>query len=406
VSDPRRILIATDVPFWNRSTGAEQRIAALARVCSSPPFSLSVFFLGSADRANRFSMGLPGATLYRFRPGRRWPAWFARWRCRRGRTAAGTTASGTARTLEDYCWPEAAGQFRSLVRSLRPDAIVFEYVTMAYLAESIRSVSAGQPRRPTLILDSHDVLHERCRQFRAAGRDHWLEIDERQEIAAAQSFDLILAIQEAEGEWFRRHVPSAEVLVIGHSFDFSEVRIAHREDSGAGVVLGYFGSRNESNVDAIGAFVEQAWPAVRAAQPATQLLIGGTVNDAPAVSALSSSAGVRCVREFPSVGDFYAQIDIAINPVRFGTGLKIKNVEALAYGRPLVTTAGGCLGIPAAFGGCCRGAADVASMSELLLEWIRDPALRRARSRQAEETAKRELSDLAVWSELRRRLMA
>ena len=34
----------------------------------------------------------------------------------------------------------------------------------------------------------------------------------------------------------------------------------------------------------------------------------------------------------------YQNADIAINPIRFGSGLKIKNVEAMSYGIPLITT--------------------------------------------------------------------
>ena len=44
--------------------------------------------------------------------------------------------------------------------------------------------------------------------------------------------------------------------------------------------------------------------------------------------------------------EFYRQIDVAINPVEFGTGLKIKTCEALAYGVPTVTTVHGSHAIP------------------------------------------------------------
>ncbi len=45
------------------------------------------------------------------------------------------------------------------------------------------------------------------------------------------------------------------------------------------------------------------------------------------------------------LGAVYRDTDIAINPVRFGAGLKIKTVEALASGLPLVTTAEGARGL-------------------------------------------------------------
>jgi glycosyltransferase involved in cell wall biosynthesis len=36
---------------------------------------------------------------------------------------------------------------------------------------------------------------------------------------------------------------------------------------------------------------------------------------------------------------------VVINPISTGTGLKIKNIEALGYGKPLVTTSVGAVGM-------------------------------------------------------------
>ena len=41
---------------------------------------------------------------------------------------------------------------------------------------------------------------------------------------------------------------------------------------------------------------------------------------------------------------FYRNIDVVVNPIEFGSGLKIKNVEAIAYGKPLITTPHGANG--------------------------------------------------------------
>ena len=41
---------------------------------------------------------------------------------------------------------------------------------------------------------------------------------------------------------------------------------------------------------------------------------------------------------------FYLNIDVVVNPIEFGSGLKIKNVEAIAYGKPLITTPHGANG--------------------------------------------------------------
>lgn len=46
-----------------------------------------------------------------------------------------------------------------------------------------------------------------------------------------------------------------------------------------------------------------------------------------------------------SIDNIYSNIDIVINPVRCGAGLKIKNIEALGHGLPLITTSNGSAGI-------------------------------------------------------------
>ena len=75
----------------------------------------------------------------------------------------------------------------------------------------------------------------------------------------------------------------------------------------------------------------------------------------------------------PRLSDIYAQIDIAINPVYWGAGLKIKTVEAMANGLPLVTTAEGARGLRPLAGKAFLVAADresfVAGLNELIADF-------------------------------------
>lgn len=45
------------------------------------------------------------------------------------------------------------------------------------------------------------------------------------------------------------------------------------------------------------------------------------------------------------IEDVYSEIDISINPVRYGSGVKIKTLEAMAHGVPVVTTTEGARGL-------------------------------------------------------------
>ena len=67
-----------------------------------------------------------------------------------------------------------------------------------------------------------------------------------------------------------------------------------------------------------------------------ELVIAGDVAEGLQRLLSTDLPGVRYLGKVARVEDFYAEIDIAINPVRFGSGIKIKSIEALWYGRPLI----------------------------------------------------------------------
>ncbi|NRB47195.1 MAG: glycosyltransferase family 4 protein [Saprospiraceae bacterium] len=52
----------------------------------------------------------------------------------------------------------------------------------------------------------------------------------------------------------------------------------------------------------------------------------------------------------PNLQSIFNDIDIMINPVQMGAGLKIKSVEAMANGLPLVTTTHSATGLMKAKG--------------------------------------------------------
>jgi glycosyltransferase involved in cell wall biosynthesis len=76
----------------------------------------------------------------------------------------------------------------------------------------------------------------------------------------------------------------------------------------------------------------------------------------------------------PDAEDFYRAVECVLNPMAGGTGLKIKTVEALAAGLPVLGTRDAFAGLPAEHPG--HGAADVASLVELMREYRRSEAFR------------------------------
>ncbi len=106
------------------------------------------------------------------------------------------------------------------------------------------------------------------------------------------------------------------------------------------------GFAHPPNVDGALWFVRDIFPRIRAAMPAARLRIVGS-RPTPAVLALVGDG----ITMHPDVSDtaltaFYAASRIAVVPLRFGAGVKLKVVEALRDGLPLITTSIGAQGLP------------------------------------------------------------
>ena len=91
------------------------------------------------------------------------------------------------------------------------------------------------------------------------------------------------------------------------------------------------------NVDAIEFLVREIWPLVRSVYPDAELLIAGR-NPTPAVIAYDGRSGVVVRANVPNVFSLLRQSQVSIAPMRFGSGVKNKVLEAWASGIPVVLT--------------------------------------------------------------------
>jgi glycosyltransferase involved in cell wall biosynthesis len=110
-------------------------------------------------------------------------------------------------------------------------------------------------------------------------------------------------------------------------------------------VLLFVGSLTyEPNVDALERFVADVLPAVRRAVPEAVLRIVGQGRE-PRVERLATVEGVELVGEVSSVSPELARAAVSVVPLRFGGGTRIKILEALAHGVPVVSTTAGAEGL-------------------------------------------------------------
>jgi glycosyltransferase involved in cell wall biosynthesis len=99
------------------------------------------------------------------------------------------------------------------------------------------------------------------------------------------------------------------------------------------------------NSDAAAWFASEIWPLVRAAIPAAVLRIVGRA-PTPAVKQLARLPGVTVTGAVPNVAPELAGATVAVAPVRLGSGMLTKVLEAMAVGTPVVATSKAFEGLP------------------------------------------------------------
>ncbi len=102
------------------------------------------------------------------------------------------------------------------------------------------------------------------------------------------------------------------------------------------------------NVRGLRWFIEDVWPLVLARRPQTRLRIvgrGATYENLP----FARHDGIRLVANVPSVKPWFESAAVSVVPVLFAGGTRIKIVESLGYGTPVVATRVGAAGLTDAF---------------------------------------------------------
>ena len=127
------------------------------------------------------------------------------------------------------------------------------------------------------------------------------------------------------------------------------------------------------NHDGMRWFVGEVWPLIRRARPAARLLITGDHGELP----LPPAAGVERTGLVDDVRPLLSGAWLAIAPIFAGGGTRLKILEAMAAGTPVVATTKGVEGIAAVAGEHVLLADEPAAFAAHVVALLSDSALRR-----------------------------
>jgi len=139
---------------------------------------------------------------------------------------------------------------------------------------------------------------------------------------------------------------------------------------------------NLANRDGLDWFLARVWPRVRQRLANVELrLAGSSMPD----SFRAPGNGIVGLGHVGDMARVFAQYRVFVSPIRYGTGIKTKNVAALAHGIPIVTSTIGAEGIQLCDGETVSIADDEDAFVEAVVRLYQDDALWRRRAKAGRE---------------------
>jgi glycosyltransferase involved in cell wall biosynthesis len=311
---------------------------------------------------------------------------------RRLRAYARIPAPRTERMEDAFCPPSFLKEVRRVCRRVKPDAFIAQYIFMTRCFSLL-------PHNTLKVIDCIDVFSRKKDKVLAYGIDDSLAMDPGEEAPLLHRGELVIAIQDEEREAIRKMIPDRKVITVGIDFDLPQA--ANAPDSADPNALLFVASGNRLNNRGLREFLERSWPSIRAQCPNAQLRVVGKVK--PGIDA---PTGVSLLGFVLNLEQEYRRAALVINPVIAGTGLKIKTVEALSRGKPLVAFPNGVEGIPNSSPPAFLLARDWPEFSRESIRALTSSELRQGLGAAARKLVEERFATEAVYRDLGRELEA
>ena len=225
-----------------------------------------------------------------------------------------------------------------------PDVVVVDFPQAAVLTPG--------PFGTRSVMFTHNVeteiLERHAQMARGLRRPIWRQQARKMqafEQATLRRFDTVVAVSARDGKMLEQRFGLRNVALIDTGVDLEFYGFhAPAEQADTVVFSGAMDSR--SNIDGIEFLLDEVWPHVAAARPRARMLVVGR-NPPAALVARAKQLGLQW--EFTGfVDDIRPHVlrgDVSVIPLRVGSGTRLKAFEAMALGRPVVSTTLGVEGL-------------------------------------------------------------
>lgn len=263
------------------------------------------------------------------------------------------------------------------------DAVMVEYVFSSRALEAF-------PATTLRILDTLDAFANRHELYIAQGLKfgYWLSLKQQDENRGFRRANVVIAIQEEEATRFKvqltseSNINNPEITTVSHILKLN----GPIDDYSAANCAIFLGSDNPSNRKSITYFVDEILPLIVREIPSFELKLIGTIcnyiSDLPNITKLGKVDDLKAA---------FSLAPLSLNPMRVGTGINIKMLDAMAVGVPTIATDTGTRGLPTDYhnGVITIADNDPITFASEVVRFAQNEMLRRQKGQAAFHDAKR-----------------
>jgi polysaccharide biosynthesis protein PslH len=249
-------------------------------------------------------------------------------------------------------------EFRSVIKhclnEAHFDAVWFHTFNMVPYFRQCLAYYARKPQKPLYVLDQHNVDEMYFASFinhrnRLISTYAWFEVFKTRYLQKLwyPRFDVIFSVAPEDVIVSLRYSgKKTQVWLAPNAVNIEYFQPVDLRLSLESAPIVVFGASLDviMNQDAVEWFVENIWPIVRKKFSDAQFWIVGR-NPPLHIQSLNHQDGITVTGTVADVRQYYKQADVFVVPLRFGGGTKLKTLEGMAMGLPVVSTSVGVQGL-------------------------------------------------------------
>ena len=300
----------------------------------------------------------PPRTIFDLLPARLNAALHYRWLCRSWRGPAEGTLLSIHHLLEDILLGEHI------------DLVIFEHLSAMMASPLVRRLSP----RTIQVLDAHNIDHKLISSDGERRHYDMVRWHETHLVAKIDAFFACSNKDRVELETLNGN--QIQGMTIPNGVDAEVMRFDENLDKVLLKKIFFCGSLDyPPNKRGLEWFHQMVWPIIRVKDPGLRLVVVGRGARPGDFEGLRTDPAVEFVGEVDSVLPHYRATNISIVPLLEGSGTRLKILEAMSLGNPVVSTHIGAEGIEAGPGRDLLLADEPEEFAAAVLRLLADPKL-------------------------------